>query len=169
MKAVSDGSPRYFAEAPVAMMSASQVYVPLSPVRVNGRLAQVDGLLIWSKTIICVEAFGMLQKALHQFGSLHAMGVSRPVVYVGGGHQLTALRNARDQHRVEVGSGCIHSGRIACRTRTQNEHAGVFVGCHEVVRQVEVSVDKGDLGQTKRPVIPRVIAHNTRIKPSPIV
>ena len=36
MNACSDGSPRYIALAPVAMISASQVYSPLSPMRRMG-------------------------------------------------------------------------------------------------------------------------------------
>lgn len=54
MKASSDGRPRYLAEAPVAMMSASQVYSPLSPVSVKGRRDR-STLPMWSNTILVLK------------------------------------------------------------------------------------------------------------------
>ena len=47
-----------------------------------------------------IEAFGMLQQALHQLGALNPHRVTGPVFDVGGGHQLTALLDAGDQHRI---------------------------------------------------------------------
>jgi hypothetical protein len=47
MNACSDGKPRYCAVAPVAMISASQVYVPESPSSRNGR-CEKSTLPMWS-------------------------------------------------------------------------------------------------------------------------
>ena len=37
------------------------------------------------------EALGVLLEALHELGALYSHGVRRPIVDVGGGHQLAAL------------------------------------------------------------------------------
>jgi len=57
-----------------------------------------------------VKAFCMLLHALHKLRTLHAVVVARPVVHVGGGHQLAALFQTRDHHRVQVGA-CSVDGR----------------------------------------------------------
>jgi hypothetical protein len=46
-----------------------------------------------------IEALRMLLKPLHQLRPLHAVDVARPVVHVGGGHALAALRDASHQNR----------------------------------------------------------------------
>ena len=68
-----------------------------------------------------VKALGVLQKPLHQVGALHAVHIGRPVVHLGGGHQLPALGNAGDQQGFEVGAGCVNSGGIACRARAEDQ------------------------------------------------
>jgi hypothetical protein len=45
----------------------------------------------------------VLKKALHQPGS-YAGEVGRPVVDVGGRHELTTLGDACDQHRFQIGA-----------------------------------------------------------------
>ena len=60
-----------------------------------------------------IEALGMFQETLHQFWSLHTIGIGRPVFHIGSGHQLSALRHAGNEHRVQVGTSGIHGGRIA--------------------------------------------------------
>jgi hypothetical protein len=60
-----------------------------------------------------VEALGVLLEARHQVGALHAVGVGRPVVHVGGGHQLAALGQAGDQQRLQVGAGGVDGGGVA--------------------------------------------------------
>ena len=59
------------------------------------------------------EAFGMCLKAHHQLGALHAVGIGRPVVDVGGGHQLAALGDTGDKGGLEVGAGGVHGGGVA--------------------------------------------------------
>nr|GEU28440.1 hypothetical protein [Tanacetum cinerariifolium] len=73
-----------------------------------------------------LEAFGVLQQALHQVRALHAHRVAGPVFHVGGGHQLAALLHARDQHRVQVGAGSVNGGAVAGRAGAEYQNAGVF-------------------------------------------
>jgi hypothetical protein len=75
-----------------------------------------------------VEATRVLLEALHQLGALHALRVGRPVVDVGGGRQLPALRHAGDQHRLEVGAGSIDGGGIAGGAGSEDQQAAV-AGC----------------------------------------
>ena len=69
-----------------------------------------------------VEAFGVGLEALHQIGPLHALRIGWPVVHIGGGHQLPALGNAGDQHRVEVGARRVDRGRITGGARAENQN-----------------------------------------------
>jgi hypothetical protein len=66
-KASSEGRPRYWALAPVAMISASQVYSPLSPTRRIGFSRQVRGVDV-VEDHLGVEALGVLLEARHQLG-----------------------------------------------------------------------------------------------------
>jgi len=50
MKACSDGNPMYLADAPVAMISASQVYSPASPISFIGFSVSL-AVWMWSKMI----------------------------------------------------------------------------------------------------------------------
>ena len=67
------------------------------------------------------EAFGMSLETGHQFRTLYALGIGRPVVHFGGGHQLSALLNAGNDHRVEVGTGGIDGGSIAGRAGAEDD------------------------------------------------
>ena len=118
------GRPRYLAEAPVAMTSASQVYCAESPFSRNGRLAQLD-LVDVIEDDLGVEALGVLEEALHEVGAHDAVDVGGPVVDVGGRHQLAALRDAGDQHRLQVGARRVDRGRVAGRPGAEDENAGV--------------------------------------------
>ena len=82
------------------------------------------------KNHLCFKALGVLQKALHQLRPLYALGVGGPVVHIGGGHELTALGHASDQHRLQVGASGIHRGGIAGRAGAQNQDTGVWGGGH---------------------------------------
>ncbi len=75
-----------------------------------------------------VEALGMFLEARHQVRPLHAVGIGRPVVDFGGGHQLAALGHAGDQHRLEVGAGGIDGGGVTGRAGAENEQGSVAGG-----------------------------------------
>ena len=102
------------ADAPVAMMSASQVYVAESPSSTSGRCAELRRVHLVEDDL-GLEALGVLAKALHQVGPLDAVGVGGPVVDVGRRHQLAALRDPGDEHRVQVGARRIDRGRVPGR------------------------------------------------------
>ena len=59
--------------------------------------------------------------AVHQVRPLQARDVARPVVDVGGGHQLPARLHAGDQQQVEAGAGGVDRGRVAGRARAQDD------------------------------------------------
>ena len=77
-----------------------------------------------------LEALGVLLEALHQVRALHAVGVGRPVVDVGGGHELAALRDAGDQHRAQVGAGGVDRGGIAGGAGAENQQPGMSCRRH---------------------------------------
>jgi hypothetical protein len=68
-----------------------------------------------------VEALGMLLEPRHQIRPLNAVGIGRPVIDVGGGHQLAALGETGDQYRLQVGAGGVHRSRIAGRAGAENQ------------------------------------------------
>ena len=73
-----------------------------------------------------VEALGVLLEARHQVGPLHAVGVRRPVVDVGGRHQLAALRETGDQHGLQIGARRVYCGGVAGGAGAQDDQAGVL-------------------------------------------
>ena len=79
-----------------------------------------------------LEALGVLQQALHQFRTLHAHRVARPVLDIGGGHQLAALLDAGDQHRFQVGAGRVDGGAVAGGAGTEDQDFGVFGSGHKI-------------------------------------
>ncbi len=104
--------PRYLAEAPVAMISASQVYIAGVAGEPEWPLLEID-LVDVVEDDFGLEALGMLLHALHQRRALQAFDVARPVVHVGGGHELAALFQAGDQHRFEIGARGVDRGRCS--------------------------------------------------------
>jgi hypothetical protein len=68
-----------------------------------------------------LEAAGMGFKTRHQLGALDAIGIGRPVVHFGGGHQLAALGHAGDQHRLEIGAGGIDGGGVTGGAGTEDD------------------------------------------------
>jgi len=74
------------------------------------------------------EALGVLLEARHEVRPLHPVGIGRPVVDVGGRHQLPALGQAGDQHRIQVGAGGIDRGGVAGGAGAEDQEAGV-TGC----------------------------------------
>ncbi len=51
-----------------------------------------------------LEALGVRLHARHQVQAHQAVGVTRPVVHLGGGHQLATLLQAGDDDRLQVGT-----------------------------------------------------------------
>jgi hypothetical protein len=104
-----------------------------------------------------VETLGVLQEPLHQLGTLDTCMVGRPVVYLGGGHKLTALGDAGDQHRLQIGARRIDRCRISSRTGAENEQTGVFCcGRHE---PQDLGADRGK---------PRIYQHGGRAVEAPV-
>jgi hypothetical protein len=59
------------------------------------------------------EAFGVRLHAIHECGTEQAMRIARPVVDLGGGHELATLLDAGDQHGFAVRASGIHRRGIA--------------------------------------------------------
>ena len=76
-----------------------------------------------------LEALGVQLKPRHQVRALNAGSIGRPVVDVGSRHELSALREARDEHRPQVGARSVYCGGEPRRTGTEDQQAGVF-GSH---------------------------------------
>ena len=93
----------------------------------EGLVAQLGGMDVVENDL-GFETPGVCFEALHQLGALNAVGISRPVVDLGGGHQLAALREAGDQHRLEVGTGGVDRGGVAGGAGAQDEQAAVARG-----------------------------------------
>jgi hypothetical protein len=72
-----------------------------------------------------LEALGVLLEALHQVRSLDALGVGRPVIHIGRGHELAALRHAGDQHRPQVCPRRVDRGGITRRAGAENQEPGM--------------------------------------------
>ena len=87
-----------------------------------------------------VEALGMRMEALHEFRPLDSGRVGRPVVDVGGGHQLPALGDAGDQHRLEIGPGGVDRGGVAGGAGAQDQEPGMFGGAHRVLESLRISI-----------------------------
>src|SRR5690606_40821644 len=77
-----------------------------------------------------VEALGVGLHARHQVRAHQAVGVARPVVDLGGRHQLAALLQPGDDHRLEVGAGGVDGGGPAGGAGTEDEQARVLGGGH---------------------------------------
>ena len=107
------------------MISASHVYSPLSPMQTD-RLGVELGRMDLVEDQLRVEALGMLLEAGHQVGALHAVGVRRPVVDVGGRRQLSALREAGDEHGLQVGARRVYCGGVTGGAGAEDQKAGVL-------------------------------------------
>src|SRR5262245_46963804 len=71
------------------------------------------------------KALGVLEKPFHKLRPLDTGRVGGPIVYVGGRHELTALSEAGDERRLEIGPGSVDRGSVAGRTGTQDEQGKV--------------------------------------------
>src|SRR2546423_12414000 len=72
------------------------------------------------------EAFGVLHEPLHELGALHPHSIRGPVVDVSRGHELPPLREACDQHRVEISPCGVNRCGVASRTGPEVEYSAVF-------------------------------------------
>ena len=95
----------------------------------EGALAQVYGVDV-VKNDFGFETLCVLQKALHQFRALHAVDVGRPVVHLGGGHELAALGHAGDQHRVQIGARGVDGSGVTGRPGAQDQNPCVLCFGH---------------------------------------
>ena len=107
--------PSHFALAPVAMMSASAAYsAPESVLTWKGRRCDVhrgDDVV----DDLGADVLGLLEHLLHHPRTLHRIGIARIVLDIGGDHQLAALLEPGDQHRLQHGARGIDGGGIAGR------------------------------------------------------
>jgi hypothetical protein len=63
---------------------------------------------------------------------LDTRGIGRPVVHVGGRHELSAWSEARDDHGLQIGTRGIDRGRVAGRAGTEYEKPRVLgFSCHD--------------------------------------
>src|SRR4249919_593224 len=72
------------------------------------------------------EALAVPLESLHQLGTLDAVRVRWPIVDLGRGHQLPALRNSSHQRRLQICASGIDCGRVASRPGTKNEQLNVL-------------------------------------------
>ncbi len=72
------------------------------------------------------EALGLLLQILHHGGTIHTFRVSREIIHLGGGGQLSAHLHPGIHHRFEVGPGRINGSGITGRARSQDQASHVF-------------------------------------------
>ena len=111
------------------MISASQVYSPRSPLSSSGPAREIH-LVDVVHHDLGVEALGVLAHALHQPRAGEAVRVARPVVDLGGGHQLAALFHAGEQQRLAIGARGVDGGGIAGGTGAEDDQPGVTGTAH---------------------------------------
>jgi hypothetical protein len=92
-------------------------------------MAQLDPIDVVEHDV-GVESFGVTAHAIHQRGPLQMFDIAGPIIHIGGGHELAALFQARDQERMPVRPRRIHGGRITRRTRPQDEEWTVPEDAH---------------------------------------
>jgi hypothetical protein len=80
---------------------------------------------MWSKTISVSKRSACFWKRSIRSGPCTPVGVGRPVVDLGGGHQLAALGQAGDEQGLEVGAGGVDGGGIAGRAGAEDEQAAM--------------------------------------------
>ena len=62
----------------------------------KGALPQIDPIDVVEHDV-GVESFGVAAHAFHERRALQVFDIARPVVHIGGGHELAALLQAGDQ------------------------------------------------------------------------
>src|SRR5690606_36374271 len=81
-----------------------------------------------------LEALGVRLHACHQVRTHQPVRVPRPVVDLGGGHQLAAHLQPGHHDRLEVGAGSVDGGGAACGTGTEDQQTAVLRGAHMYTR-----------------------------------
>ena len=77
-----------------------------------------------------IEALGMLAHIFHQRRPLQAGCTSRPVLDLGGGHQLATLFQASNKNGIQIRPGSIDCGGVSGGARPQNKKAAVLDIAH---------------------------------------
>ncbi len=108
----------------------------------EGALGQVH-LIDLVKDHVGVEALGVLLKALHQIGALHALHIGGPVVHLRGGHQLATLGDASDQCGIQVGACRVNAGGVAGRAGAQDQDLAVLRCAHDLTFQCVCMLQPG--------------------------
>ena len=72
----------------------------------------------------------MPQHALHQCWPLKSLDIARPVIDVGGCHQLAALLDSRNDYRFQIRSRGINGSGVARWTGAQDQNAAMFRIAH---------------------------------------
>jgi hypothetical protein len=78
------------------------------------------------------EALGVALHALHERRALQSLDIARPVVDLGGRHELSAFLHAGDQQRRAIGARRINCGAVARGSGAQDDEATVPGGRHGV-------------------------------------
>jgi len=73
------------------------------------------------KQHLSVKTLGVRLHALHQFGTLHTLVITRPVVDIGGGGELAALLHAGDDDGIQVCACSVNRRSVARRPGTEND------------------------------------------------
>ena len=78
-----------------------------------------------------LEPLSVRLHPVHQVRSHQAVGVARPVVHLGGGHQLATHLQPGDDHRLEVGARRIDGCGPAGGAGAEDDQLGVLGSAHE--------------------------------------
>jgi hypothetical protein len=91
-----------------------------------------------------VEPLGVLAHALHETRARETVRIARPVVDLGGRHELATLFHAGDEQRPPIRARGIHGRRITRRAGTEDDQPGVAGVAH--VQFLRVSMRHGPRG-----------------------
>ena len=83
-------------------------------------------------------------------GPEHAVGVGGPVVDLGGGHQLAALREPGDQHGLQVGARGVDCRGVAGGAGAEDQQAGVLGGHGRLRGRANAAEFRGSGGGRRR-------------------
>jgi hypothetical protein len=81
----------------------------------EGAVAQID-FVDMVKDDLRLESLRVGPHALHERRSLQVFDIARPIIDVGGGHELSALLQAGDEQWISIRSRRIDGRGVACRS-----------------------------------------------------